>query len=83
MGVQNRSQMTSHRNGNHSKTSLSLSLSLCLSGWERGGGEEQRGGERERTQARALKLYFTRIVLLVQSKTRLTTSPCEAADEQI
>ena len=28
MGVQNRSQMTSHCNGNHSKTSVSLSLYL-------------------------------------------------------
>ena len=26
MGVQNRSQMTSHCNGNHSKTSVSLSV---------------------------------------------------------
>ena len=30
MGVENRSQMTSHCNGNHSKTSLSVCLFVCL-----------------------------------------------------
>ena len=38
--------MTSHCNGNHSKTSVSLSVSC-----------------RQRTGPRALKLYFTRIVV--------------------
>ena len=35
---------------------------------------------RERQRIRTLKLYFTRTVVQVQSKTRLTTSPCEATD---
>ena len=42
----NRSQMTSHYNGNHPKISVSL--------FARG---------RQRTGIRALKLYFTRIVV--------------------
>ena len=65
IGTKNRSQMTSYCNGNHSKTSISLSL--CLK-------------ETENWNSSSKTLFY-KDCSLGSVKTRLTTSPCKAADE--